>query len=282
VDDPLVQTIVNGKHTNSIIVSDSPVEILNSDTVKKNSVNTTKNLPAHLRGNIMSPSLSGNYTEMNGIDSETMGASSIHEDELSEQLQKANHINELHGNVDDAQSNKLDGASFRRVLNEYEKTLSMFIQQIDQLKQRIDETETEKQTLIKERDQALEDLRNVESAFSDVHRKYERAKALLENMKTNEDTLVRRDQEMMQRIENRDKKIDMIKEKAQESIEKMHLDYETRIKEMEFENAKLRAQYRKMEMKLSTLENDVEQKAKENAQLSALCDELINGQVGQV
>lgn len=63
---------------------------------------------------------------------------------------------------------------------------------------------------------------------------------------------------------------------------RMHLDYETRIKEMEFENAKLRAQYRKMEMKLSTLENDVEQKAKENAQLSALCDELINGQVGQV
>lgn len=122
----------------------------------------------------------------------------------------------------------------------------MFIQQIDQLKQRMDEAETEKQTLIKEKDQALEDLRNVESAFSDVHRyivqnhlyykgllgivlnfvacltcrKYERAKALLENMKSNEDTLIRRDQEMMQRIQNRDKKIDLIKEKAQESIEK--------------------------------------------------------------
>lgn len=39
-------------------------------------------------------------------------------------------------------------------------------------------------------------------------------------MKSNEDTLIRRDQEMMQRIQNRDKKIDMIKEKAQESIEK--------------------------------------------------------------
>ncbi len=51
-------------------------------------------------------------------------------------------------------------------------------------------------------------------------RKYERAKALLENMKSNEDTLIRRDQEMMQRIQNRDKKIDLIKEKAQESIEK--------------------------------------------------------------
>lgn len=59
---------------------------------------------------------------------------------------------------------------YRRVLSEYEKTLSMFIQQIDQLKQRMDDAETEKQTLIKERDQAHEDLRNVESAFSDVHR----------------------------------------------------------------------------------------------------------------
>ncbi|CAL8115450.1 unnamed protein product [Orchesella dallaii] len=285
-EEPPVKAIVNGKHTSNIVVNSAPIEAVNKESLKRNNrlggVQTAKNLPA--RGNIMSPSLSGNYTEMNGIDSETMGASSIHEDELSGQLQqKENHINELQGNVEEIQTtNKLDGASFRRVLNEYEKTLSMFIQQIDQLKQRMDEAEAEKQTLIKERDQALEDLRNVESAFSDVHRKYERAKALLENMKSNEDTLIRRDQEMLQRIQNRDKKIDMIKEKAQDSIEKMHMDYETRIKEMEFENAKLRAQYRKLEMKLSTLENDVEQKAKENAQLSALCDELINGQVGQV
>lgn len=43
------------------------------------------------------------------------GASSIHEDELSGQLQqKENHINELHGNLEEVQvSNKLDGASFR-------------------------------------------------------------------------------------------------------------------------------------------------------------------------
>jgi predicted RNase H-like nuclease (RuvC/YqgF family) len=59
----------------------------------------------------------------------------------------------------------------------------------------------------------------------------------------------------------------------------MYLDYENKIKDLEAENVRMRAQYRKMEMKLDSLENDVEQKAKENAQLSALCDELINGQV---
>jgi len=59
----------------------------------------------------------------------------------------------------------------------------------------------------------------------------------------------------------------------------MYQDYEGKIKELEGENIRLRAQFRKMEMKLDSLENDVEQKAKENAKLSALCDELIHGQV---
>jgi len=58
---------------------------------------------------------------------------------------------------------------------------------------------------------------------------------------------------------------------------RMHLDYESKIRDMESENTRLRAQYRKMEMKIKTLENDVEQKARENSQLSTLCDELING-----
>lgn len=58
----------------------------------------------------------------------------------------------------------------------------------------------------------------------------------------------------------------------------MYQDYEHKIKEYEVENTRLRAQCRLMDMKLAAYENDVEQKAKENAQLNALCNELISGQ----
>lgn len=58
----------------------------------------------------------------------------------------------------------------------------------------------------------------------------------------------------------------------------MYQDYEHKIKDVESENTRLRAQCRLLDMKLATLENDVEQKAKENSQLNALCNELIAGQ----
>jgi hypothetical protein len=61
----------------------------------------------------------------------------------------------------------------------------------------------------------------------------------------------------------------------------MFQDFEQKIKDLETENTRLRAQCRLLDMKLETLENDVEQKAKENSQLNALCNELISGKGGQ-
>ena len=57
-----------------------------------------------------------------------------------------------------------------RVLREYEKTMALYAEQIDDLKQKLERADGIKQVLINERDQAFEDLRNVENAFSDVHR----------------------------------------------------------------------------------------------------------------
>ncbi len=58
----------------------------------------------------------------------------------------------------------------------------------------------------------------------------------------------------------------------------MYHDFEQRMKDLENENTRLRAQVRLLDMKMETLENDVEQKAKENSQLNVLCNELISGQ----
>lgn len=51
-----------------------------------------------------------------------------------------------------------------------------------------------------ERDQAAEDLRNVESAFADVHRKYERTKEILEEFKRNEEELKKTVQECQMKL----------------------------------------------------------------------------------
>lgn len=57
-----------------------------------------------------------------------------------------------------------------RVLAEYEKTLGMYSEKIEDLKRELEQSDKDRCLLIKERDLAIEDLSNVESAFSDVHR----------------------------------------------------------------------------------------------------------------
>ena len=73
-----------------------------------------------------------------------------------------------------------------QVLKEYEKTISELIAEKEKERVRFDE---DRGPLGAERNQAVEDLKNVETAFADVHRKYERTKTIVEGFKTNEETL---------------------------------------------------------------------------------------------
>merc|ERR1711894_870777 len=106
--------------------------------------------------------------------------------------------------------------------------------------------EIEKTRLEEERDQASQDLQNVVAAFADVHRKYERTKSVVEGFKQNEDTL----------------------EKANKEIDNLSRSQDNEI-------ARLTAMLKKTEMKATSLERSVEQKVKENDELTHICDELI-------
>jgi chromosome segregation ATPase len=150
---------------------------------------------------------------------------------------------------------------------------------VEDLKTKVDDAELEKADLIRDRDQTLEDLRNVENAFSDVHRKYERARGLLENYHLNEEIMKKRDEEMLDRIKKRDQKIEELKDKVQQSLQDMHIDYQARVKDTESENNRLRIMLRKSEMRVSTLENDVEQKGRQLQELNNMCDELVSGKI---
>jgi len=59
---------------------------------------------------------------------------------------------------------------YRNKEAEERKSIALVTEQIQDLKCKMDHAENDKMVLISERDQALEDLRNVETAFSDLHR----------------------------------------------------------------------------------------------------------------
>merc|ERR1711997_988325 len=67
----------------------------------------------------------------------------------------------------------------KQVLKEYEKTISELIAEKEREKVTYEE---DRLRLMAERDQATDDLKNVEAAFADVHRKYERTKSVVEGL----------------------------------------------------------------------------------------------------
>lgn len=135
--------------------------------------------------------------------------------------------------------------------------------------------ETEVATMISEKNQAVEDLQNVEAAFADVHRKYERTKQVVEGFKKNEEQLKAYIEEYKNKLTRQDQKYQLLKEHAEEKLEEANKEIDNISRSQEAEVAKLTALLQKTEMKAKSLELTVDQKVKENEELTAICDELI-------
>ena len=149
----------------------------------------------------------------------------------------------------------------RQVLKEYEKTISDLISEKENEKKRM---ELDIQSAISEKNQAIEDLHNVEAAFSDVHRKYERTKQVVEGFKKNEEQLKQFVEEYKDKLRMSDQKYNMLKTHAEEKLEEANSEIEKIAKVQDAEKAKLNALVQKSEMKVRNLERTVAQKTKEN------------------
>merc|ERR1719348_1593254 len=160
----------------------------------------------------------------------------------------------------------------REVVAEYERTISELISDKEKEKS---EMQVDVERMISEKNQAVEDLQNVESAFADVHRKYERTKQVVEGFKKNEEQLKTYIDEYKNKLSRQDQKYQLLKEHAEEKLEEANKEIDNISKSQEAEIAKLTATLKKTEMKAKSLEITVEQKVKENEELTAICDELI-------
>ncbi|XP_022255205.1 uncharacterized protein LOC106470856 isoform X2 [Limulus polyphemus] len=137
------------------------------------------------------------------------------------------------------------------------------------------------QKVTKERDQALEDLQSVENAFADLHRRYEKTKSVVEGYKQNEEWLKQQLNETQAKLKKHEQMYEMLRNRTEEKLDSANVEIENAKKVTEAEMAVLTAQLRKAEMRISSLEKNLEHKTKENTELSNICDELI-AKVGKV
>ena len=66
----------------------------------------------------------------------------------------------------------------------------------------------------------MEDLRAVESAFSDLHRRYEKSKAAVEGFKKNEESLKACVADYQQKLKKQEQRYQTLKQHAEEKLER--------------------------------------------------------------
>ena len=104
----------------------------------------------------------------------------------------------------------------RQIVGEYEKTISQLIAEKEREKANM---EASLQNTIKERDQAIEDLKEVERAFSEFHRMYERNRAAAENLHKNEEALKKALAAYQERLQQEQHKYETLKLHAAQKLE---------------------------------------------------------------
>ncbi|XP_014611223.1 PREDICTED: uncharacterized protein PFB0145c isoform X2 [Polistes canadensis] len=158
------------------------------------------------------------------------------------------------------------------VVDEYEKSISRLLTE----KERDHASLEQEKSRIQEELQATNlHLSNTEAAFNDVHLKYERLKGVVSAYKNNEGVLKESIQENLDTIKSLENRYDQLKTHAMSQLRKANLELVDIRKQHESETVKLHAMVRKAELKSNSLAEIVEQKTKENKELTQILDELI-------
>nr|XP_055204947.1 transforming acidic coiled-coil-containing protein 1 isoform X12 [Gorilla gorilla gorilla] len=169
----------------------------------------------------------------------------------------------------------------RKIVAEYEKTIAQMIDTVVSLFVGEDEQRTSMtsqksfQQLTMEKEQALADLNSVERSLSDLFRRYENLKGVLEGFKKNEEALKKCAQDYLARVKQEEQRYQALKIHAEEKLDKANEEIAQVRTKAKAESAALHAGLRKEQMKVESLERALQQKNQEIEELTKICDELI-------
>ncbi|XP_011455191.3 transforming acidic coiled-coil-containing protein 2 isoform X4 [Magallana gigas] len=167
---------------------------------------------------------------------------------------------------------KSTNEDMRAVVAEFEKTIAQL--QTEKEKSHSESQQTFEE-VVKERDQAIEDLQGVEASFSDLHRRYEKTKGVVEGFKKNEEVLKKCIQDYQSKLKVAEDKLQDFIQEAEVKIEEATEEMEKTRKSASSDIARLEAAVKKSDLQVQSLQKSLDQKIKENEELTSICDELI-------
>ncbi|XP_044912622.1 transforming acidic coiled-coil-containing protein 3 isoform X6 [Felis catus] len=130
--------------------------------------------------------------------------------------------------------------------------------------------------ILKEKEQLTADLSSMEKSFSDLFKRFEKQKEVIEGYRTNEESLKRCVEDYIARIEKEAQRYQALKAHAEEKLQRANEEIAQVRSKAQAEALAFQASLRKEQTRVQSLEKTVEQKTKENEELTRICDDLIS------
>ncbi|XP_072191211.1 transforming acidic coiled-coil-containing protein 3 isoform X2 [Excalfactoria chinensis] len=159
-----------------------------------------------------------------------------------------------------------------KVVAEFEGTITQMME--DSQKQK-ELSKKEIQQIMEEKQQVISDLNSMEKSFSELFKRFEKQKEVLEGYLKNEEALKKCAEEYLARIKKEEQRYQALKAHAEEKIHQANEEIAQVRNKAKSETAALQASLRKEQMRIQSLERSLEQKTKENDELTKICDDLI-------
>ncbi|XP_074086053.1 transforming acidic coiled-coil-containing protein 3 isoform X2 [Macrotis lagotis] len=160
-----------------------------------------------------------------------------------------------------------------KIVEEYEGIITRLMADAQQQKE---VTKAEIQKILSEKQQIAADLNSMEKSFSDLFKRLEKQKEVLEGYRKNEEALKKCVEDYLQRIEKEERRYQALKAHAEEKLNLANEEIAQVRNKSKAETLALQANLRKEQMRVQSLEKSLEQKTKENDELTKICDDLIS------
>ncbi|XP_075713053.1 transforming acidic coiled-coil-containing protein 3 [Rhinoderma darwinii] len=166
----------------------------------------------------------------------------------------------------------LEYVEMGKIIVEFEGTITQLLEDSQRHKEL---AKLELQKVIQEKQQVQIDLNSMEKSFSDLFKRLEKQKNVLEGYRKNEEALKKCVEDYLVRIRKEEQRYQALKAHAEEKLNWASEEIAQVRNKAKSEITALQATLRKEQMKVQSLERSIEQKTKENDELTKICDDLI-------
>jgi len=171
-----------------------------------------------------------------------------------------------------------ENVDMKQVVAQYEKTIVDLTENSHHSHMFNEETLSE---TVRAKDQLQQDLHSAEQNLVDAYKRIEKLKHAIDAYKNNEDDLKQSVNEFQIKLKRSEERYQKLKQHAAEKVESANIEINKVRKQKEIDLAGLQAGLKKAQSRINGLEQEVQQKTRENAEMTQICDDLIKQVSGE-